>query len=122
MGDFFEVLSTNADWRGRRFVSTMAAKRFPFHATQWHPERPQFDWEADEHVNHSAHAAVANAWEATYLVAAARRCPQRARSPLIRQFATSTLEVEPGSSASPDPLDGVPTVIFHGFQRAELVA
>merc|ERR1712113_707136 len=42
--EFFEVLSTNADTRGRRFVSTVEARRYPISATQWHPEKNNFEW------------------------------------------------------------------------------
>ena len=38
--EFFEVVSTNVDLKGKEFVSTMeAASGAPIYGTQWHPER-----------------------------------------------------------------------------------
>jgi gamma-glutamyl hydrolase len=42
--DFFQVLSTNVDSRGKSFVSTVEAKKYPISATQWHPEKNNFEW------------------------------------------------------------------------------
>jgi gamma-glutamyl hydrolase len=44
LDEFFNVISINKDRKGREFVSTIEAKRFPVFATQWHPEIPQFIW------------------------------------------------------------------------------
>ena len=45
LGKAFSVLSTNIDTRGRMFASTIEAKGgAPIFGTQWHPERPQFEW------------------------------------------------------------------------------
>jgi gamma-glutamyl hydrolase len=49
---FFRVLSTNVDRKGRAFVSTIEALAFPVFATQWHPERPQYEF-SDLAINHS---------------------------------------------------------------------
>lgn len=35
----WDVLSVNLDREGKEFVSSMEAKRYPFYATQFHPER-----------------------------------------------------------------------------------
>ena len=51
----FKTLSTNTDTLGLPFVSTMEGITLPFYATQWHPERPQFEFEP----------AVVNSPEAT---------------------------------------------------------
>lgn len=42
--EFFEVLSTNSDSRGRPFVSTIEGKQYPVSASQWHPEKNNFEW------------------------------------------------------------------------------
>jgi gamma-glutamyl hydrolase len=41
---FFEVLSTNSDSQGVPFVSTIEAKHYPITASQWHPEKNNFEW------------------------------------------------------------------------------
>ena len=60
LGEFFAVVSTNRDLKGKEFVSTMeAASGAPIYGTQWHPERNayQFSLSADEDdINHSLHA------------------------------------------------------------------
>jgi hypothetical protein len=47
---FFQLLSTNVDRKGKAFVSSVEAFNFPIYATQWHPERPQFDWTPTENI------------------------------------------------------------------------
>jgi len=42
--DFFTVLSTNEDRQGKVFVSTIESKKYPITATQWHPEKNNFEW------------------------------------------------------------------------------
>lgn len=44
LNEFFQVLSTNADSRGKRFVSTIEARQYPISASQWHPEKNNFEW------------------------------------------------------------------------------
>ena len=39
------------------FVSTIEGKSLPIYGVQWHPERPIFEWGADESgINHGPHA------------------------------------------------------------------
>lgn len=42
--EFFTVLSTNLDRKGRAFVSSVQAKDWPIFAVQYHPERPAFEF------------------------------------------------------------------------------
>lgn len=58
----FRILSTNRDRNGKEFISTIEGISVSMYATQWHPERAQFDW--DEHVgfSHTSSAVVANSW------------------------------------------------------------
>ena len=39
--------------KGVAFVSTVEGKTLPFYATQWHPEKVQFEWDPEEGINHS---------------------------------------------------------------------
>jgi gamma-glutamyl hydrolase len=76
LANFFDVLSTNIDTSGHPFVSTIEGKAKPVYATQWHPERPQFDWtRASNFANnyHSADAVVANSWMSRFFVDETRR-------------------------------------------------
>ena len=50
--DFYKVLTTNLDRRGLEFVSTMEARKYPFYSTQWHPEKPPFEWACEKAIPH----------------------------------------------------------------------
>lgn len=55
--EFYDVLSTNSDpVNGRVFVSSMEAKKYPVLATQWHPEKNNFEWLWPGAVPHSSNA------------------------------------------------------------------
>eukprot|EP01060_Flectonema_neradi_P017407 TRINITY_DN24299_c0_g1_i1.p1 TRINITY_DN24299_c0_g1~~TRINITY_DN24299_c0_g1_i1.p1 ORF type:complete len:356 (+),score=53.02 TRINITY_DN24299_c0_g1_i1:61-1068(+) len=49
----FKLLSTNVDRKGRPFGSTMEHVSLPIYATQFHPERPQFEWTTGHGFNRS---------------------------------------------------------------------
>merc|ERR1711924_362021 len=70
---FFNMLSTNVDRKELEFVSTMEARRYPILATQWHPERNQFEWSVVNNISHTAAAVAANSWMALRFVDEARR-------------------------------------------------
>lgn len=55
----FKLLSTNVDLKGKPFGSTMEGRTYPFYATQWHPERNQFDWGLAEGLDKSEDALIA---------------------------------------------------------------
>jgi len=117
LSDFFRVVSTNRDRKGREFVSTMEAKRYPILATQWHPERNQFLWNPKDHIDHSAAAVAANAWTAVDFIAQAREAPVRKRDiALLSRFTTYSMRRLP---AGQHLLDGLSELQFDGFGSAE---
>jgi len=62
---FFRVLSTNTDPKnGKLFVSTMEATRYPISATQWHPEKNNFEWGK---IGPLGYAAIPHSPEAVHL-------------------------------------------------------
>ena len=71
--DFFEVLSLGSDRRGRQFVSTMQAHRYPVTASQWHPEKNAFEWPRALHIPHSEQAVELMHAVARFFVSEARR-------------------------------------------------
>ncbi|CAE7251855.1 gghA, partial [Symbiodinium pilosum] len=74
LASLFSVLSTNQDRRGREFVSTIEGRVHPIYGVQWHPERPIFEWGADEGgINHSAHAIEAMQYFANFFISEARK-------------------------------------------------
>jgi len=71
--DFYNVLSTNEDKIGNRFVSTIEAKKYPFFGTQWHPEKILFEWKAGTEINHSSDSVELNGWVARFFVNECRK-------------------------------------------------
>lgn len=68
LSGFYDLLSTNKDRKGNEFCSTIEGKQAPVTATQWHPERPQFEWAPSLNINHSEEGIAAMSALATYLV------------------------------------------------------
>jgi len=69
---FGQPLSTNTDLDGKAFVSTIEGLTLPLYASQWHPEKPVFEWTTSHHTNHSDLSVKANSWTARFLVDQAR--------------------------------------------------
>jgi len=53
---------------GRKFVSTIEGKELPITGTQWHPEKPVFEWDPTESMVHSFDSVRANLLTAQYFV------------------------------------------------------
>ena len=52
------ILSHNEDRNGKAFVSSFEHKHLPVFATQFHPERPAFEWITQRYIPHSAPAIL----------------------------------------------------------------
>ena len=52
-------LSHNTDRNGKAFVSAFEHKELPIFATQFHPERPAFEWITQRYIPHSRSAVLA---------------------------------------------------------------
>lgn len=82
LAEFWQVLSTNiAPQNGRTFVSSIEAKNHRIFATQFHPERNQFEWEPTQNINHSYEAIQCSQWLANFVVEQARRSQASLRNP-----------------------------------------
>lgn len=46
----------------------MEGLKYPVYATQWHPERPQFEWTVSLNLNHSAPAIEAMQYMGNFFV------------------------------------------------------
>lgn len=111
---FYNVLSTNTGRQGRRFVSTVEAKRYPIRGTQWHPERPQFEWNPALNLPHSGDAMLAMQYMADFFVSQARMNDQSvyaspAALALAQKYTTYTMKAMPMSS---DVLEGYYALLF----------
>jgi len=71
---FFNVLSTNVDRKGKEFVSLVEGKKYPVYAAQFHPEKNNFEWGAQEStpIPHSLMAVRMSQFFADFLVDEAR--------------------------------------------------
>ena len=58
LAKIFRILSTNEDRANVTFVSAIEGNFYPFYGVQFHPERNQFEWNADEYFIHSPQAIV----------------------------------------------------------------
>ena len=79
---FFDVLATSVDRNGKEFVAVVEGKGgMPIYATQFHPERNNFEWASNkeapwlplEYINHSPEAVKATQRMADTFVAEARK-------------------------------------------------
>ena len=74
----FDVLATDLDRKGKPFIAVLESKSYPVYGTQYHPERPMFEWAGGElGIDHGAHAVAASQWHANFLVAEARKNSHR---------------------------------------------
>lgn len=72
--DFYNVLSTNKDRKGKVFISTIEAKNnIPIYGVQWHPEKVMFEWIHPSEINHSYPSIIANQLTATFFVNECRK-------------------------------------------------
>eukprot|EP00698_Gefionella_okellyi_P006616 TRINITY_DN15940_c0_g1_i1.p1 TRINITY_DN15940_c0_g1~~TRINITY_DN15940_c0_g1_i1.p1 ORF type:complete len:312 (-),score=64.62 TRINITY_DN15940_c0_g1_i1:51-986(-) len=66
--NFFNILSTNVDRAGKTFVSSVEGKTVPVYATQFHPEKPMYEWPVNSAINHDGDSIVANTYFAQFFV------------------------------------------------------
>jgi gamma-glutamyl hydrolase len=76
----FDILTTSIDRQGVEYVSSAEHRQYPFLATQWHPEKPPFEFGMAE-VPHSLDAIRVSQHLANQFVDAARRSSHAFASP-----------------------------------------
>lgn len=78
LSSFFILVSTNFDRQGKSFVSTIESWAFPITATQWHPEKPAFEFRSTNNMNtsHISSGIEAMQYMANFFVKDARRNAQ----------------------------------------------
>jgi len=75
--EFFQVVSTNKDRKGKEFISTMEARKYPFYMFQWHPAKPQFEWSPLKDISHTQEAVLASQYWGNYFINQARLSSHR---------------------------------------------
>ena len=108
LADFFILVSTNFDRAGNAFVSTVEGWEYPITATQWHPEKPAFEFRGSNNMNtsHTSTGIAAMQYMANFFVSDARRNTQ-AFAPGDPLFASL--------SAFSTPTVGAPDVATSGY-------
>jgi len=66
--EFFDILSTNVDRDGKEFISGVESKKYPIYAVQYHPEKPLYEWNIQEVINHSSDSVLANQFTSTFFI------------------------------------------------------
>jgi len=74
---FYRILSTNKDRKNVTFISTVEARNYPIYGYQWHPEKPQFEWDAEAVIQHTADAISSMQYFSSFLVSEARKSTHR---------------------------------------------
>jgi len=78
MDSFWNILSLNTDEEGLEFISTMEAKDYPIFATQWHPEKNNYEWtEKYPNIPHTREAVKISEYFADFFVDKARLSSHR---------------------------------------------
>lgn len=75
----FTIISTTKDRVGLEYVSTVEHKRYPFTGTQWHPEKPPFEFGMEE-IPHTLDAIRISQYIANQIVHTARHSQHRPES------------------------------------------
>jgi len=73
LAQFFDVVTYSLDRNGRKYVSTVEGRKYPFYAVQWHPEKNSFEWTTAEHIPHSAEATLLTQGLSNFVVSEARK-------------------------------------------------
>ena len=66
----FTVLATSVDRKGAEFVASFEGNTLPIYATQWHPEKQIWEWNANEDFVHTYDSIQANRYLADFFVSA----------------------------------------------------
>lgn len=80
LAENFDILSTAQDRGGVEYVSSAEHKSYPFYATQWHPEKPPYEFGMTE-IPHSLQAVLVSQHMANVFVDTARRSSHTPESP-----------------------------------------
>mmetsp|Transcript_16614 Transcript_16614/g.46908 ORF Transcript_16614/g.46908 Transcript_16614/m.46908 type:complete len:314 (+) Transcript_16614:125-1066(+) len=72
LNSFYRPLSTNKDKLGQEFISTFEGIDAPVYGIQWHAEKPLFEWNPNEAIQHAPEAVVSMQYMSNFLVSQAR--------------------------------------------------
>uniref|UniRef100_A0A336MIE1 folate gamma-glutamyl hydrolase n=1 Tax=Culicoides sonorensis TaxID=179676 RepID=A0A336MIE1_CULSO len=73
IADNWRVMSTNYDWNGFLFISTMEHTKYPFYGVQFHPEKNIYEWVRNKNITHTKEAIRASQYFSEFFVEECRR-------------------------------------------------
>lgn len=77
-------MSSNADWNGFEFISSIEHKHYPFYGIQFHPEKNLYEWVRNKNISHTTNAVFASQYFAEFFVSESRKSDHH--------FANATVE------------------------------
>lgn len=77
--EWFDVLTVTKDRNGTEYSSTVEAKKYPFIGTQWHPEKPPFEFSMEE-IPHNVDTIRVSQHISNYFIEQARRSSHKPMS------------------------------------------
>ncbi|KAJ6240344.1 protease family c26 gamma-glutamyl hydrolase [Anaeramoeba flamelloides] len=78
--EFFRIISTNVDKKGKPFISTVEAYNYPIYSSQWHPERAVYEWNSGIVINREKSIVVSN-YVGRFFISEARKNSHSFSSP-----------------------------------------
>lgn len=79
LSEWYNIVTTSEDRNGTEYISSMEGKKYPFTGTQWHPEKPPFEFGMAE-VPHSLEAIRVSQHLANQFIETARRSMNKPES------------------------------------------
>jgi len=68
IADFYTLIASNNDRKGRTFASVIEGKKYPVYGTQFHPEKNNFEWVQGVGIPHTYNAVAASQGFADFFV------------------------------------------------------
>uniref|UniRef100_U5EYI6 folate gamma-glutamyl hydrolase n=1 Tax=Corethrella appendiculata TaxID=1370023 RepID=U5EYI6_9DIPT len=69
----WRIMSTNRDWNGLEFISTIEHKTMPFYGIQFHPEKNIYEWVRNKNISHTANAIRSSQYFADFFINECRK-------------------------------------------------
>lgn len=66
-------MSTNLDWNGFEFISTIEHVKYPFYGVQFHPEKNLYEWIRNKNITHTKESTRTSQYFAQFFVDECRK-------------------------------------------------
>uniref|UniRef100_A0A7I4BJF9 folate gamma-glutamyl hydrolase n=1 Tax=Physcomitrium patens TaxID=3218 RepID=A0A7I4BJF9_PHYPA len=118
----FSVLSVDLDRHGKPFVSTVEGKRYPLYGSQWHPEKPPWEWSPDWVLSHTNMAIQLSNYFGRFFVEECRYNKNKFESPELEdKLLLHNWNTIPASAIlSIDPTVFIPFMEYYCIDRSKV--